>query len=77
MSAIYRVRSGEMDETFSAPDTATPSELAEIALIRTNAQLLGLIIGVEGGRFVGDDEMYLHTETFLRERGMWVEGDAK
>ena len=77
----YTIESGEMCTSITTPKEADAVALCLLALDRhsrhsTQSTSLGAIIQVTGGRFSGDEVVYLSTESILRRIGRWNEADA-
>jgi hypothetical protein len=66
----YKIRSGELDVTIEGGETATAKALAIMAVAKSEPKVMGEILGVSGGKFTGDEEVYFSTERLLEEMGI-------
>ena len=77
----YTIESGEMCTSITTPKEADAVALCILVLDRHSRRkaprsTLGAIMQVTGGRYSGDEAVYLGTENMLRRIGRWKEADA-
>lgn len=69
----YRIRSGELDRRLDASEQAKPIALARVAIVHqlrlAQPVRLAEVIEVSGGRFVGDQTVYIGTRRLLADMG--------
>ena len=74
----YRVKSGAMNHVVETAFDAQPKMIAAMAFMaEPRANNLGKITSRNGGKFTGDNEMYVWTEHVLGDMGMMQPSNAK
>ena len=66
----YMIESGDMKETIETAHDIDPRTLCIMAITKAQPKALGLIVSVTGGRFVGENEMFVSTERILDVMGI-------
>ena len=74
----YRVKSGSLNHVVETVFDAQPEMIAAMAFMaEPRANNLGQFTSINGGKFTGDNEMYMWTENVLADMGLMEPSNAK
>lgn len=74
----YRVKSGALSHVVETAFNAQPQMIAAMAFMaEPRANNLGQLTSINGGKFTGDNEMYVWTEKVLADMGLMEPSNAE